>query len=72
MKKKILSEILETKGTNLDDYACPKVQNTVFKDEEYDWRRSNYPFCHANTPHCAERKAFAYGTWTRCFLINCK
>ena len=71
-KCKNLSEILETKVTHLDGYACPKVQNLIFKDEEYDWRCRNYPFRHANTLHCAERKAFAYGTWTRCFLINCK
>ena len=32
-KCKILSEILETKVTNLDDYACPKVQYLIFKDE---------------------------------------
>ena len=67
-KCKILSEILETKVTNLDDYARQKVQNLIFKDEEYDWTCSNYPFRHANTLHCAERKAFAYGTWTRCFF----
>ena len=67
-KCKILSEILETKVTNLDDYACLKVQNLIFKDEEYNWRCSNYPFRQANTLHCAERKAFAYGTWTRCFF----
>ena len=67
-KCKILSEILQTKLTNLDDYACPKVQNLIFKYEQYDWRCSNYPFRHANTLHCAERKAFAYGTWTRCFF----
>ena len=48
--------------------GCPKVQNLIFKDEEYDWRCSNYPFRHANTLHCAERKAFAYGTWTKCFF----
>ena len=67
-KCKILSEILETKVTNLDDYACPKVQNLIFKDEEYDWRCSNYPFRYANTLHCAERKPFAERTWTRCFF----
>ena len=67
-KCKILSEFLETKIINLDDYACPKVQFLIFKDEEYDWRCSNYPFRHAKTLHCAERKAFAYGTWTRCFF----
>ena len=36
-KCKILSEFLETKIINLDDYACPKVQFLIFKDEEYDW-----------------------------------
>ena len=71
-KCKILSEFLETKIINLDDYACPKVQFLIFKDKEYDWRCSNYPFRHAKTLHCAERKAFANGTWTRCFLTNCK
>ena len=40
-KCKILSEFLETKIINLDDYACPKVQFLIFKDEEYDWRCSN-------------------------------
>ena len=30
-ESKILSEILETKITNLDDYARPKVQNLIFK-----------------------------------------
>ena len=58
-KCKILSEILETKVTNLDDYTCPKVQNLIFKDEEYDWRCSNYPFRHPKILHCAERKTFA-------------
>ena len=31
-KSKILSEISETKVTNLDDYTCPKIQNLIFKD----------------------------------------
>ena len=67
-KCKILSEFLETKIINLNDYACPKVQFLIFKDEKYDWRCSNYPFRHAKILHCAERKAFAYGTWARCFF----
>ena len=58
-KCKILTKFLKTKIDNLDDYACPKVQFLIFKDEEYDWRCSNYPFPHAKTLHCAERKAFA-------------
>ena len=33
---KILSEILELKVTNLDDYASPKCQSSIFKDEEND------------------------------------
>ena len=67
-KCKILSEFLETKIIYLDDYACPKVQFLIFKDSEYDWKCSNYPFRHAKIFHCAERKAFSYGTWTRCFF----
>ena len=34
-KRKILSEILETKCTNLDDYACPKFHSLIFKDDDY-------------------------------------
>ena len=64
-KCKILSEFLKTKVFNLDDYVCPKSQFLIFKEEEYDWRCINYPFFHAKILHCAERKAFAYGTWTR-------
>ena len=67
-KYKILSDFLETKNIIFDDYACLKVQFLIFKDDEYDWRCSNYPFRHAKTLHCAVRKAFAYGTWTRCFF----
>ena len=37
-KCRILSEVLETKISNLDNYACPKFQFLIFKDEEYDWR----------------------------------
>ena len=58
-KCKILSEFLETKIINLDDYDCPKVQFLIFKDKECDWRCSNYQFRHAKTLHCAERKVFA-------------
>ena len=65
-KCKFLSDFLETKIINLDDYDWPKVQFLIFKDEQYDWRCSNYPFRHAETLHCAERKAFAYGTWYYC------
>ena len=53
---------------SLDDYACPKIQFFMFKDEEFGWGSSNYPFRHVKTLHCAEREAFAYGTRTRCFL----
>ena len=45
-------------------------KNLEFEDEEYDWSCSNYPFRHANTLHCAERKVFAYGTWFRCFFYE--
>ena len=47
-KCKILSEILETKLTNLDDYACPKIQAVISKMKKKIGG--------------AERKAFAYGT----------
>ena len=58
-----LSELLETKIRSLDDYACPKNKNLIFKDKKYDWRCSNYSFRHANTL-LPERKTFAYGTWS--------
>ena len=46
-----MCKFLETKATSLDDYPSPKNQNLIFKDEEYDWRCSNYPLRHANTLH---------------------
>ena len=61
-KCKTLSEILESKVKDLDDYASLKNQNSIFKNEKKDWRCSNYPFCHAKTLHCAEKKAFTHGT----------
>ena len=67
-KSKILSGFL--KIINLGDCACPKHQNLIIKYEEFDWRCSKDPIDHANTLHCAERKAFAYGTWTRCFFYK--
>ena len=30
-----------------------RVSNLGFKDKEYDWRCSNYPFRHAKILHCA-------------------
>ena len=30
---KFCQKFLETKVTNLDDYACPKVQNSVQKEK---------------------------------------
>ena len=40
----ILFKFPETKVANFDDYAFPKVESLNFKDKQYDWRRSNYPF----------------------------
>ena len=65
-----MSEFLWTKIVTLDDYACSKVQFLLFKDEENDWRSSNYPFNYAKTLHYAEKKAFSYRTLTRFFLQN--
>ena len=70
-KCKILSEFLETKIINLDDYDYLKVQFLIFKDEGYDWGCSSCPIRHAKTLHCAERKTFEYGTYD-VFLTNCK
>lgn len=69
-KCRIISKILEKDVENLDNYFCPKVQHLIFKDEDYDWECSNYPGRHARTLHCAERKAFAYGTWTDAYFNN--
>ena len=55
-KCKILSEVLVTKVTNLVDYACPKVQNLIFKDEEYDWSCSNYPFRHSKILYTVQKE----------------
>ena len=42
----------------MDDFADPKVQFLIFKDKEYGWRCSNYPFRHAETFHCAEKTVY--------------
>ena len=62
--------VFETMIINWDDCAGPKIQYSIFEDELSDCRCSNNPIRHANTLHCAERKAFGYGTWTRCLLNN--
>ena len=63
----ILSEGLETKATNWDDYACPKAQNLIFKDEEHNGVVSTTHFVMLKL-FTVQKSAFAYGTWTPCFL----
>ena len=52
-KPKSLSKFLGSKILNLDDYAGPKLHFMIFKDDEYEWRSSNYRFRHAKIFRCA-------------------
>ena len=71
-KCKILSEILEIKVTNLDDYACPKVQNLIFKDEEYDLGVATTHFVMQILFTVQKEKHLHTKRGLDIFLINCK
>ena len=71
-KCKILSEFLKTKIINLDDYACLKVQFLIFKDEEYDWKCSNYPFVMQKLFTVQKEKHLHTEHGLDVFLTNCK
>ena len=62
---RLLSENLETKVTNLDDYACPKVQNLILKMKKMIGGVANTHIV-IKKLFTAEKKAFAYGTGNRC------
>ena len=55
---KILGNLLDKDGGNLEDHGCPKVQDLVY---EKTWGCTSYPFRHKTTLHCAERKAKMFG-----------
>ena len=69
-KCKILSQILNKPVENLDNLSCPPASALVFRNEkgECDWICSSYPLRHLKTLHCAERKAYVYGLWTKTHL----
>ena len=69
-KCKILSQILNKPVENLDNLSCPLASALVFRNEkgECDWICSSYPLRHLKTLHCAERKAYVYGLWTKTHL----
>ena len=69
-KWKILSQILNKSVENLDNLSCPPASALVFRNEkgECDWICSSYPLRHLKTLHCAERKAYVYGLWTKTHL----
>ena len=58
-KSRLLTRLLGQKVENLDDYACPKIQNLVKTDSS--WICSSYLFRHKTRLHCAKRKAKVYG-----------
>ena len=68
--KKILSEVLVTKATNLD-YACPKFLNWIYEDKEKDLRGSNYPFCPAETSCCRKESICIRKTDAMFLSSNC-
>ena len=60
-KCRLLTTLLGQNVKNLDDYACPKIQDLVKTDSL--WNCSSYLFRHKTRLHCAERKAKVYGDW---------
>ena len=60
-KYRLLTTLLGHNVENLDDYACPKIQDLVKTDSL--WVCSSYPFRHKTRLHCAKRKAKVYGDW---------
>ena len=62
-KSKILSNFLDVE--NLDNFGCPKASKLIFKLE-----CSNYSYRHKKTLHCAEKKAYDYGTCVLFFDNN--
>ena len=68
-KCNLLSNYLCKDVENLDDLGCPKVSK-LLNNSDTDWDCSNYPYRHKKTFHCAEKKAYCYGTWTLDFFDN--
>ena len=63
-KCRLLTRPLEQKLENLDDCACPKIQDSVGEGKaNISWIYSSYPFRHKTRLHSAERKAKVYGNW---------
>ena len=60
-KCRLLTNLLGQIVENLDDYACPKIQDLVETDSL--WICSSYLFRHKTRLHCAERKTKVYGEW---------
>ena len=60
-KCRLLIDLLGRNVENLDDYGCPKIQDSVKTDSL--WICSIYPFRHKTRLHCAEMKAKVYGDW---------
>ena len=60
-KCKILSNYLCKDVENLHNFGCPKASKLI-SNEGIIWECSNYPYRHKKTLHCAEKKAYAYGT----------
>ena len=60
-KCRLLTTLLGQNVENLDDYACPKIEDLVKTDSS--WICSSYPFRHKTRLHCAERKGNVYREW---------
>ena len=63
-KYRMLTRLLGQNVENLDDHACPKVQDLLGEGKaNISWICSSYPFRHKTRLHCAEKKAKVYGDW---------
>ena len=68
-KCNLFSKCLCRDVENLDYLGCPK-NSKLFNNSDTNWDCSSYPYRHKKTFHCAEKKTYAYGTWTLDFFDN--
>ena len=66
-KCKILFNYLCKDVENLDNFGCTKA-SMLISNEDTVWECNNYSYQHKKTLHCAEKKAYAYGTWVITFF----
>ena len=71
-KSRLLTNLLGQNVENLDDYACPKIQDLVKTDSL--WICSSYPFPHKTRLQCVPRekqRCMENGLCNSCIFCTC-